>query len=185
MRARMTLTVLLAAALLAGCQTDPQTDAKKDALHSEAEAALKQIYADDPGVRDLVNRSTGYAIFPNVGKGGLIVGGAYGRGLVYQQGRFMGYADLTQASVGLQLGGQTFKELLVFENSQAFDNFKTGKLKFTANASAVAVKAGAAAQARFTDGVAAFVQPNGGAMFELSIGGQEFSFKPAAEADRN
>ena len=177
----MTFVALLALACVAGCQTEPQTDAKKDALHSEAEAALKQMYASDAGMRDLVDRSYAYAVFPNVGKGGVIVGGAYGRGEVYEQGRFIGYADLTQGSVGLQLGGQTFKELLIFENRQALENFKSGKLKFTANASAVAVKAGASAQARFTDGVAAFVQPNGGLMFEASIGGQEFSFKPSGE----
>ena len=180
----MTIVALLAFVFLTGCQTEPQNDAKKDALHGEADAALKDMYATDPGLKDLVGRSYGYAIFPNVGKGGVIVGGAYRRGVVHEQGKFIGYADLTQASIGLQLGGQTFKELIVFENKQALDNFRSGKLKFTANASAVAVKAGASAEAHFKDGVAVFVQPNGGLMFEVSVGGQEFTFKSAAEASR-
>jgi lipid-binding SYLF domain-containing protein len=120
-------------------------------------------------------------IFPSVGKGGVIVGGAYGRGEVYEQGQLVGYADVTQATVGAQLGGQTFSELIVFENREAMDRFKRGNFEFAANVSAVALKAGAAAAARYTNGVAVFVKPEGGAMFEASIGGQKFTFQARTE----
>jgi lipid-binding SYLF domain-containing protein len=111
-----------------------------------------------------------------VGKGGLVVGGAYGRGVVYEQGRHIGYSDLTQGSVGLQAGGQTFSELLVFENKSALDRFKEGKLDFAA-ASAVVLKSGVATHAPFVNGVAVVVSPIGGAMLEASIGGQQFTYQ--------
>ena len=113
------------------------------------------------------------------------LGGAYGRGEVYERGQRIGYSDITQATIGLQAGGQSFSELIVFENAAALDRFKTGKFSFSANASAVAVKAGAAGAANFKDGMAVFVKPQGGLMFEASIGGQEFSYKPLSEADRD
>jgi lipid-binding SYLF domain-containing protein len=117
-------------------------------------------------------------IFPNVGKGAWIVGGAYGRGVVYEQGQFVGYADISQATVGLQAGGQTYTELVVFEDKASLDRFKTGKLSFAANVSAVILKSGAAASAKYTDGVAVFVKPIGGAMVEAAIGGQQFTYQP-------
>jgi lipid-binding SYLF domain-containing protein len=138
----------------------------------------------DPGLRDFIDRGAGYAIFPNVGKGGLVVGGAYGRGIVYGDNRQMiGYSDITQASVGLQAGGQSFRELLVFENQAALDRFKGDRFSLGANASAVALKSGAAATARFQDGIAIFTQPMGGAMFEASVSGQQFKFTSASDAE--
>jgi lipid-binding SYLF domain-containing protein len=172
------VTVALLALLFAGCETAPKSEAKKATLEDEAMAALNRLKRTDPSLADLLDRSYGYVIFPNVGKGGVIVGGAYGKGVVYEQGRQVGYADLTQATIGAQLGGQTFTELLVFENKQAMDRFKNNQLAFTANASAVAISAGAAKAARFENGVAVFVQPNGGLMFEASVGGQKFTFVP-------
>jgi lipid-binding SYLF domain-containing protein len=178
------LVMVAALMLAAGCSTAPQTEEKREALRSEADAAVDAMTRTDPGLRDFINRGTGYAIFPSVGKGGVGVGGAYGRGIVYDDsGRMLGYADLTQASIGLQLGGQTFKELLVFENEAALNRFKNEGWSPTANASAVALKSGAAATARFQDGVAIFTQPNGGAMFEASVGGQQFKFINADDAE--
>ena len=98
---------------------------------------------------------------------------------VYENGKMIGFADLTQASIGLQAGGQTFSEIIVFENENALNKFKNNKLEFSAQASAVALKAGASAQARFENGVAVFTKPKGGLMFEASIGGQKFNFKPS------
>src|ERR1041384_1494050 len=123
-----------------GCGDAPKTQEARDTLKSESDVALKGMEARDAGLRDFLERAYGYAIFPSVGKGGAIVGGAYGRGDVYEQGRRVGYAELKQATVGAQLGGQTYRELVVFENSAAYNRFTMGKLEFAAKASAGALK---------------------------------------------
>jgi lipid-binding SYLF domain-containing protein len=174
---------MLALGLL-GCSTEPKTEEAKATLHDDEQATLKEYTRMDPGFQNFLDRGVGYVVFPSVGKGGLIVGGANGRGELYEGGKMMGYADLTQASIGLQAGGQTFSEIIVFENQDALNRFKNNKLEFAANASAVALKAGASAQARFENGVAVFTHPKGGLMFEASIGGQKFNFKPAEGANR-
>ena len=98
--------------------------------------------------------------------------------MVYEQGQHIGYADLSQASFGLQVGGQTYSELIVFENKAALDRLTQGNLELVADASAVILKKGAAANARFDNGVAAFVRPIGGAMAEASVGGQQLTYVP-------
>ena len=172
---------LIAGALLtlAGCATAPDTEAKKNELHSNVNKAMTHIKALDPSIQTQIANAYGYAIFPSVGKGGLVVGGAYGRGEVYEQGKMVGWADLSQATIGAQLGGQSFSELILFENKAALDNFKNGKVKFSASASAVALKSGAAVDAKYTDGVLIFVEPIAGLMVEAAVGGQSFSFQPA------
>ncbi|HEY7088282.1 MAG TPA: lipid-binding SYLF domain-containing protein [Tepidisphaeraceae bacterium] len=161
-----------------GCNTAPKSEEGRENLVSNADSALKQMTAADPSLQNFINRGYGYAIFPKVGKGAWIVGGAYGRGAVYEQGQFIGYADISQATVGLQAGGQTYMQLLVFENKDALERFKSGKLTFAANVSAVILKSGAAESAKFTDGIAVFVNPIGGAMVEAALGGQQFTFQP-------
>jgi lipid-binding SYLF domain-containing protein len=171
------LVLTVVAGLLVGCATAPASRAEQDTLLTQATSSLQQMRAENPSVSDLVRRGYGYAMFPEVTKGGLVVGGAYGRGVVYEQGRHVGYSDLSQASLGLQAGGQTFSELLVFENKGAMDRFKAGSLDFGADASAVILESGVATNATFTDGVAVIVRPIGGAMVEASIGGQKFSYQ--------
>jgi lipid-binding SYLF domain-containing protein len=117
-------------------------------------------------------------MFPTVTKGGLVVGGARGQGVVYAQGRHVGYCDLTQGSVGAQAGAQTFSELLVFANQHALDRFKAGQVTFAADASAVVLKTGVTTDASFIDGVAVVVSPIGGVMLEAAIGGQQFTYQP-------
>jgi lipid-binding SYLF domain-containing protein len=97
--------------------------------------------------------------------------------VVYEQGRHIGYSDLTQGSVGLQAGGQTFSELIVFESKTTLDRFKEGKFDFAADASAVVLKTGGATNATFVNGVAVVVSPIGGAMLEAAIGGQQFTYQ--------
>lgn len=182
MRTQVLFSLFVVAGLIAGCSTEPKSEAKKESLRSNVQAAVAEMKTVDPGVEDFMNKGYGYVVFPSIGKGGLIVGGAYGRGEVYEQGNMIGFADVTQANIGLQAGGQTYKEIVVFENADALTRFKSGKLKFSADASAVALKSGAAATAEFQDGVAVITHPNGGLMFEASIGGQSFSFIPKDEA---
>jgi lipid-binding SYLF domain-containing protein len=180
MRNASLYTCLMAGALLtlAGCATAPDTEAQKAELRTNSDKAMTHLKTLDPSVQNKLANAYGYAIFPSVGKGGAIVGGAYGRGEVYEQGKMVGWADLSQATIGAQLGGQSFSELILFENKAALDNFRNGRLKFAANASAVALKSGAAESAAYTDGVLVLVEPISGLMVEAALGGQSFSFQP-------
>jgi len=173
----MALVLTLVVGLLVSCATAPASREDKSALIAEATARLQQMRTEDPTLGDLVKMGYGYAMFPNVGKGGLVVGGAYGRGVVYERGRHIGYSDLTQGSVGVQAGGQSFSELLVFENKAALDRFRAGQLGFAADASAVVLKSGVATKVPYTNSVAVVISPIGGAMLEAAIGGQSFTYK--------
>ena len=172
------LTVAVTIAVLLGsCATAPATREDKAELVAEATSRWQQMRTADPALGALVQRGHGYALFPDVGKAGLGVGGAYGRGVVYERGQHIGYSDLTQASVGVQVGGQSFSELLVFENKDALERFKAGQVSFAAGASAVVLKSGVATTPNFVDGVAVIVQPIGGVMVEAAIGGQQFTYQ--------
>jgi lipid-binding SYLF domain-containing protein len=173
----LALMVTVIAGLLASCATAPASREDKAALVTEATSRWQQMRAADPALGTLVQRGYGYALFPDVGKAGLGVGGAYGRGVVYERGQHIGYSDLTQGTVGAQVGGQSFSELLVFETKAALDRFKAGQLGFAADASAVVLKSGVATNANFIDGVAVVVQPIGGVMVEATIGGQQFTYQ--------
>jgi lipid-binding SYLF domain-containing protein len=162
---------------LAACSTAPPTVAgKTDLRHSSADA-LSQAQDNDPSLRNVIQDSAGYAVFPSVGKGAIGVGGAYGKGDVYQNGAVVGYCDMTQGSIGLQLGGQDYAEILVFQTPQAVERFKNGNFRFDAQATAVALKSGAGANAKFADGVAVFTMDEAGLMYEASVGGQNFSYQ--------
>ena len=173
----LALVVTVLAGLLNSCATAPASREDKAALVAEATSRWQQMRTADPTLDALVKRGYGYALFPDVGKAGLGVGGAYGRGVVYERGQHIGYADLTQGTVGVQVGGQSFSELLVFEDKAALERFKAGKLGFAAGASAVVLKSGVATNPNFVDGVAVIVQPVGGVMAEAAIGGQQFTYQ--------
>jgi lipid-binding SYLF domain-containing protein len=155
-------------------QASPEDQA---ALVAEATARLQQMQTADPALGALLQRGSGYALFPNVGKAGLIVGGAHGWGVVYERGQHIGYSALTQASVGLQAGVESFSELLVFETKDALERFKAGEFGLAADASAVVLKSGAATNANFVNGVAVMVHPLSGVMVAAAIGGQQFTYQ--------
>jgi hypothetical protein len=152
-------------------------------IQDSAAATIKRLEEKDRGLGNLLKKAYAYAVFPAVGKASLVVGGAYGRGAVFEKGEFVGYATLSQLTLGVQLGGDTFTEVLVFKDKGALDQLKKGKMAFAANASAVLVKAGKAAAKGFPNGVTAYTYTRGGELLELSIGGQKFSFKPADEEE--
>jgi len=172
------VAIALATGLLAGCSTAPTTTTERDELTKKAMAERDEWNKIDPGMAELAKKSYGFAFFPEITKGGLVFGGGYGRGVVYEQGKPVGYADVTQGSFGLQAGGQTYSELIVFENKAAMERFKQNQVDFGANASAIIAKSGAASNARFVDGVAVFVKPITGAMAEASLAGQRVTYVP-------
>jgi lipid-binding SYLF domain-containing protein len=165
-------------ALVSGCATAPTSAEGKAALDRDVNSALAAARVQDPSLQAFLDRAYGYAIFPSVGKGAAGVGGAYGKGQLFERGKMIGYCDLSQATIGLALGGQTFTEIIAFENKAALDDFKNGNLKLAAQASATALKAGTSETAKFTDGVSVLTTNPQGLMAEASIGGQTFSFQP-------
>jgi lipid-binding SYLF domain-containing protein len=175
-RAAMVLAV--ATGLLVGCTTAPPSQESRNALLENATVAMQDMNRVDPGVEALVRKGYGYALFPEVVKAGLGFGGGYGQGVVYEQGQHIGYADLTLGSVGMQIGGQTFSELVVFENKAAMDRFKLSPVDFTAGVAAMILQNAAAVNATFIDGIAVVVRPITGAMAEATIGGQQFKYVP-------
>lgn len=162
--------------VLVSCSTTPGSPAERDALHSEVTAAIDYFRFKSPVLQRFFDNSYGYAVFPSIGKGGLGVGGAYGRGEVYRDKQLVGHCDMTQASIGLQIGGQAYRQVIFFQNAASFDHFCTGNFAFAANASAVAVEAGVSTTADYQNGVAVFTMAKAGAMGEASVGGQKFSF---------
>lgn len=139
---------------------------------------IEKVKARDPGMEKIFADAVGYAVFPTVGKGAIGIGGARGKGWVYEHGKIIGKSALTQVSIGLQLGGQAYSEIVFFQTAQALDNFKLGHLKLDAQASAVAVTARASADLAYRNGVAIVTMAKGGLMYEASVGGQKFSFTP-------
>jgi lipid-binding SYLF domain-containing protein len=165
--------------LLVGCSsTGPTTTAERDELVQRAQAERDEWNKVDPSVEALARKSHGAAFFPEISKGGLGFGGAYGRGVVYERGQHIGYADITEGTIGFQLGGQTYSEVIVFEDAAAMERFKQNDVSFAANASAIIANSGAAANARFVDGVVVFIRPIAGAMAEASVGGQRITYVP-------
>lgn len=147
-------------------------------LVSDAQEARNTIVERYPEMSQQFDNAAGYAIFPNVGKGAYVIGGASGNGAVYQNGNLIGYADLKQVDVGLQIGGKAFIEVLLFETQAALDRFKQGSYQLSANASAVVLDEGISRDLEFTDGVAVVTMAKEGAMAGISVGGQRFDFQP-------
>lgn len=174
--------MVLALGLAAGCSdyraSGGSEEQARDRLHLMAKQTIKDFLAVDPTLKTFIDNAYGYAVFPEVTKGAVGVGGAHGRGVVYRDDRVVGYATLTQGTIGAQLGGQKYQEIIFFENQAAFDNFTAGTTELSAQASAVAASQGASADADYAEGVAVFTLPIGGLMFEASVGGQKFSYQP-------
>lgn len=165
--------------LSVGCETSPKSESDRATLSSESAAAMDAFRNADPTLQGVLDKAVGWAVFPDVGKAGLIAGGSYGKGEVFERGARIGHADMTQATIGAQIGAQTFSELIVFRDQKALDEFKHDEFSFAANASAVAIKSGAAASAETSGGdTLVFVKTKGGLMAEASVGGQRFRFRP-------
>ncbi len=171
----LAVVAALAASVVLAAGWDPQEEQKNLAA---AEETIKSFKAADPGLEVYLKEAYAYAVFPTIGKGGLIVGGSHGSGLVFEGGKVVGDAKVTQASIGLQAGVESYSELVFFQDKATFENFKKGDVKLSAQVHAVAAKQGAAASSSYNEGVAVFVQTKGGLMADASVGGQKFKFEP-------
>lgn len=157
------------------------------------------IFIKSDAVKPFFNEAYGYAVFPTVGKGGIVLGGAYGAGRVYRQGVITGTATLMKVNLGFQLGGQAFSQIIFFQDKRAYDEFTSDNFEFDASLSAVVLTVGAQAQTStqgntagaslgpatgtqaetsYTKGMAVFIHAKGGLMYEVSVGGQKFTFTP-------
>jgi len=186
---RMTLVVLLLCGMFA----------LPNAVYADQYTDTIEVYKKSETVQPFFKSAYGYAVFPAVGKGGIGIGGAFGKGQVYQKGKVTGSVTLVKATIGFQLGGQAFSEMIFFEDKRAYDDFTSGNFEFDATASAVAITAGAQAKAgtegttagasagpatgkqapsSYRKGMAIFIHTIGGLMYEASIGGQKFNFTP-------
>jgi lipid-binding SYLF domain-containing protein len=148
------------------------------ANEKKALEAIAEFKKADPSIDTFFRDAHGYAVFPEITKGAVGIGGAAGDGTVFEGGAGVGSTSMTQVTIGLQLGGQTYREIIFFKDKAALDNFKAGNFEVAANASAIAVKEGASKTAGYNNGVAIFTMGIGGLMFEASIGGQKFTYEP-------
>ena len=175
---RTIVVMALIIGLMAGCSTGSVSKEEGDALFKQAQTSRQEWNTADPQLEAFAKKGHGYAFFPEITKGGFVVGGARGQGVVYEKGQHIGYADLTQLSAGFQAGLQDYSQLIVFENQAAMDKFKRNEFDFGANASAVYADKGAAMSDQFVNGVAVFVRPTRGAMAEASLAGQQITYLP-------
>lgn len=169
-------TILAALCLMAGSLTFALHAA--DDVQVESQQAIESFQQTDSSLKQFFDSSAGYVVFPSVAKGGLIVGGAHGKGVVYAKGKAIGQASLTQASFGAQAGGQSFAEVIFFETPAALEDFKSGKFEMSADVSAVAAAEGASKSAKYKNGVMVFALPKKGLMVQASVGGQKFKYEP-------
>jgi len=168
-------TILLAVILLITVVSFAQS--KKEKIIADASVAKAEFIKTDPKLATNFETAYGYVIFPNVGKGAVGVGGASGNGVAYEQGAKVGMAKLTQVTIGFQLGGQSYREVIFFESKKDMDRFKENKIELSAQVSAVAAAAGASANAKYVEGVMVFTMQKGGLMYEASVGGQKLKYE--------
>ncbi|MEA1785832.1 lipid-binding SYLF domain-containing protein [Arenibacter sp. GZD96] len=174
--AKLPLKTILLLTVLCSSLSFGQSERKKKEIIEEAKEAKAEFLKQDPGLEKFFNESYGYVIFPNVGKGGLLVGAAAGTGAVWQQGELIGTAKLKQLNIGLQAGGQAYREVIFFEKDADLSRLKGNKAEFSAQVSAVALKSGVSADAKYVDGVVVFTMAKSGLMYEASVGGQKFTY---------
>jgi lipid-binding SYLF domain-containing protein len=172
----MPALALLAALALVGRAAAEEIDQKK--LSAEVKNAIKEFKSADSSLKDRFKKAYGYAVFPTAGKGGFIVGGGHGTGEVYERGKLIGISKMSQVTVGAQIGGQAFMEVIFFENKEALNTFKQEGYSFNAQVGAVAAAEGASINAKYSEGVLVFTKVRSGLMADATVGGQKFTFEP-------
>lgn len=174
-------SVLLILALLTCCFTATASaglfSSHKRSGEANAQLLIKSMKDKDPNMQKVFDNAVGWAVFPKISKAGIGIGGAGGNGRVYRKNSFIGTATMSQISVGFQLGGQVYGEILFFKDDYTLEKFKEGKFELGANISAIVFDVGVAETAAYKDGTMVFIVPKGGLMYEATISGQNFTFK--------
>lgn len=179
MNAKMSVMILCAATVtLAGCATEPKKTESKAVLKAKSNEALAIFRGKDPGIEGFFRSSYGYAVIPKIFKGAFLVGGAYGRGQVYEKGQMVGFCSMSQATLGFSFGGEFFREIIFFRDKEDLSRFMNGEYTFSAQVTGVAATAGAAAKADYRYGMAVFIDTDKGLMVDASLGGQKFTYAP-------
>ncbi|MEM9668588.1 MAG: lipid-binding SYLF domain-containing protein [Pseudomonadota bacterium] len=175
------LFVFVTAPLVFAEGWDPRNTAEtsgESKLARRSQASLAGFLERDPSLQVFFDEAYGYVIFPRIGKGGLVVGYARGKGLIYRDGVAQGKAFMNQYSVGAQLGGRSYAELIFFRDQLEYDSFVDGNFSFRADAAAVISDDGAGTSTEYSNGIAVFTHERGGAMVDASLGGQRFRVEP-------
>lgn len=171
---------IAAASVPLACTPAPEiheTPESAAALATDSSAAMQLFLENDPSLKGVLDTAAGHVILPDVTKAAVIVGGAYGRGEAYEKGVKIGYCELSAGTIGAQLGGKSYSELVVFHDQAALDTFKKGEFTFAAGASAVVIKPNAATATAHPEGTSVFIHIKGGLMAEAAIGGQRLKFR--------
>jgi len=180
----ITFFAFLACSTQAFADDDAQAD--KDAI---------KAFMNSDVVSKYHNSAYGYAVFPTIGKGGFGIGGAHGKGRVYQGGKKTGNVSMTQVSIGFQAGGQAYRQIIYFQDKRAFDDFTSGEFEFGAQAEAIAITSSAGASAgsegtsasananqsetQYHKGMVVFTMGKGGLMYQATLGGQKYNYEPS------
>lgn len=171
--------VVVVAACIVGCATAPETGSGRADLEASARETVHNMIQREPSITRYIDGAAGYVVFPKIGEGGVIVGGAYGQGVLFERGRRTGFVKVEQAAVGAMLGGKSYSELLVLRTPEALRDVKDGEYELRGDADVVVLTEGAAATTTFKGSVVAFVMPIGGLMVDVSVAGQRLKYVPA------
>ncbi|VAW42176.1 hypothetical protein MNBD_DELTA03-1452 [hydrothermal vent metagenome] len=184
MKKKLSIIVLSTALLypsFAGAGWNPMPSkavSQQKIKNSEVTKTIAAFKNNVPRLKVFFDKAYGYAVFPSVGKGGFYIGGAYGKGEVYRHNKLIGTSSMTQITIGPQIGGQIYSELIFFKDKYALNRFITNGFTFDAQVSAVAVTTGSSLDADYNNSVAIFTRAKSGLMFEATVGGQKFTFTP-------
>lgn len=187
MSARTFVLFSILGIMATGCTTGesvgPNSTARRQLLDDRAQLAFKEMTRTDPALNKILHNAYAYAVLPEVGQGAVGIGGAGGNGVVYRNGQHIGTVTLNQLSVGPQVGGESYSELVIWQDEPAFNRFKNGNLEWGAQSTAQLIKTGAASVDRFDQGVSVYVLPRSGLEVGVSLNGQKLMFHPGNSSD--
>jgi len=174
---KLSIALIALSLVVASTMAQAWTPDNSDKLELAVAQSILKAKEKDPSLQAWFDDAYAYAVFPKVGKGGIGIGGAHGKGIVIQGDSTVATTSLSQVTVGFQLGGQVYSQFIMFKDQTAFDNFARGNFEMGAQVSAVAITLGASADANYDGGVAVFTIAEGGLMYEASVGGQKFKYQ--------
>ena len=174
---KLSITLIALSMVFASAFVQAWTPDNSNKMELAAAQAILTAKDKDPSLTKWFDEAYAYAVFPKVGKGGIGIGGAHGKGIIIRGDSTIADTSLSQVTVGFQLGGQVYSQFVMFKDQTAFENFSRGNFEMGAQVSAVAVTLGASADANYDGGVAVFTIAEGGLMYEASVGGQKFKYE--------